>query len=161
MRNGYLNRQLQLLRHLIARTNTATQEISMQEHWAKYLCVVAAGFVETGLQTIYSDFSERRTPRQVARYVSRRLGNVTNPNAQRFIQVAGDFSGEWRRELEEYLNSDDALRKHALDSLMANRNQISHGKTSGVTVSRVTDYLDRCVEVLEFIEDQCDGIPRR
>ena len=51
-------------------------------------------------------------------------------------------------------------RKDALDSIMNNRNQISHGGTVGISVHGVRDYLDRCVEVLEFIEDQCAGKSR-
>ena len=82
---------------------------------------------------------------------------MTNPHAQRFIEVTGSFSGEWRKELEEYLDSDNALRRLALNSLMANRNQISHGKNSNISVHGVRDHLDRCVEVLEFIEEQCEG----
>ena len=63
--------------------------------------------------------------------------------------------------MEEYLNEDVPYRRDALDSIMNNRNQISHGGTVRITVHRVKDYLERCIEVLEFIEDQCDGISRR
>ena len=157
MRNHKLTVQLFRLRQLIDKTGNATQDIELQGHWARYLCVVAAGFLETGLQTIYSDFADRSASVPVARYASGRLSRVSNPNAQRFVDVAGAFSSRWRDELEDYLNADAPSRKDALDSIMNNRNQISHGGTVGITVHRVRDYLDRSVEVLEFIEDQCDG----
>ncbi len=157
MRNSELSLQLLRLRQLIDRTGVAAQDIELQGHWGRYLCVVAAGFLESGLQVIYADFAERSASEDVARFVSERLARVSNPNAQRFLDVAGSFSPRWREELEEYLNSDAASRKEALDSVMNNRNQIAHGGTVGITVHRVRDYLDRCVEVLEFIEDQCDG----
>lgn len=157
MRNPPLNLQLRRLKQLIDRTDMATADIELQGHWGKYLCVVAAGFVENGLQTIYSGFAREAASSQVALYVSSRLGRVTNPNAERFAQVAGSFSANWREELEEYLESENGSRKNALDSLMANRNKIAHGENSGISVARVRDFLDRCVEVLEFIEDQCDG----
>ena len=121
------------------------------------MCVVAAGFVENGLQTIYSEYAVNSASGPVARYVNSRLETIYNPNAQRFIDVAGSFNSTWREELEEYLQSDNGSRKEALDSIMKNRNQIAHGKDVGITVHRVRDYIGRCVEVLEFIEDQCDG----
>jgi hypothetical protein len=160
VRNPALARQLSRLRQLIDRTGLATQEVELQGHWGKYLCVVAAGFLENGLQIIYSDFAARSASVHVARYVSERLAGVSNPNAQRFIDVAGAFNPGWREELEEYLNADAPSRKDALDSIMNNRNQISHGGNVGISVHRVRDYLNRCVEVLEFIEDQCDGRDR-
>ena len=63
------------------------------------------------------------------------------------------FNPHWGQELANYLNADASSRKDALDSIMNNRNQISHGGTVGITVDRVRDYLGRCVQVLEFIED--------
>ena len=158
MRNRELARQLSRLRHLINQTEVATQDIELQGHWGQYLCIIAAGFVENGLQAIYSGFSAQSASDHVARYVHGRLARVTNPNAQRFIEVAGAFNPRWGNELEEYLNADAPSRRDALDSIMNNRNQISHGGVVGITVHRVRDYLDRCVQVLEFIEDQCEAI---
>ena len=62
--------------------------------------------------------------------------------------------------MEEYLDEDAPYRRDAIDSIMNNRNQISHGGSVRITVHRVRDYLERCVEVLEFTEDQCDGVNR-
>ncbi len=47
--------------------------------------------------------------------------------------------------------------KEAIDSIMANRHRIAHGRDSGITVARVREYLDKSVEVVEFIEAQCQG----
>jgi hypothetical protein len=51
----------------------------------------------------------------------------------------------------------DQGRKEAIDSIMANRHAIAHGRDSGITVVRVVSYLDKCVEIIEFIEAQCKG----
>lgn len=157
MRNRDLIRELNRLRALINQTGLATEDIELQGHWGRYLCVVAAGFVENGLQTIYSEYAVNSASGPVARFVNSRLETVYNPNAQRFIDLAGSFNATWREELEEYFQRDDGSRKEALDSIMNNRNQIAHGKSVGITVHRVREYIERCVEVLEFVEDQCDG----
>jgi hypothetical protein len=46
-------------------------------------------------------------------------------------------------------------RKDAIDSIMANRHQIAHGKDVGITVARVKEYLEKVVEIVDFIEVQC------
>ena len=153
MRNPELIGQLDRLQQLINRTQIATENIELQGHWGRYLCVVAAGFLENGLQTIYSRFAQNSASEHVARYFSGSLRRVSNPKAQHFIEVAGSFNPHWGQELANYLNADASSRKDALDSIMNNRNQISHGGTVGITVDRVRDYLGRCVQVLEFIED--------
>ena len=158
MRNRELNRELNRLRDLIRSTDLATENIELQGHWGRYLCIVVAGFVENGLQTIYAEYATNSANRPVAQYVSRRLESVYNPNAQRFIEVAGSFNATWREELEEYLRDDDGSRKEALDSIMNNRNQIAHGKSTGISVHMVREYFNRCVDVLEFIEGQCRGV---
>ena len=159
MRNPALSLRLRHVRELIDRTGAATQDVELQGHWGQYLCIVVAGFVETGLQTLYSGFAERSASEHVARYVRGRLERVTNPNARRFVEVARSFSPRWGDQLEEYLDLDTyrGSRKNALDSIMNNRNQIAHGGSVGITVHYVRNYLDLSVEVLEFIEDQCDG----
>lgn len=157
MQNRELNRQLQRLRSLLARTSLATEDIELQGHWGRYVCVVAAGFVENGLRAVFSDFASSASSPKVARYVSERLDGVTNPKAQRFVDVARAFSPEWEAELDSFLNMDAEVRKNAIDSIMANRNQIAHGRTVGITVAQVSRHLDRCVEVLAFIERQCAG----
>jgi hypothetical protein len=54
--------------------------------------------------------------------------------------------------LEKFIEQEG--RKEAIDAIMANRHQIAHGQNSGITVSRVSDYLNKAEEVLEFIEKQ-------
>lgn len=157
MRNPKLSLQLQKITQLLRRTDSATSDFDLQGHWGRYTCILVAGFLENSLQIIYSDFASQSSSEQVARYVSARLRGVRNPNAARFAQVAGQFNPGWQEELEEFLSGDGEIRKNAIDSIMSVRNQIAHGGTTGITVQRVREYLERSVEVIEFIEDQCLG----
>jgi hypothetical protein len=78
---------------------------------------------------------------------------MQNPNAQRFVETARAFRPSWANALEQFLAEEG--RKEAIDSVMANRHLIAHGRDSGITVARVNEYLEKCVEVIEFIEVQC------
>ncbi len=158
MRNQSLHSELQRIRSLIDRTSVATtQDIGLHIHWGQYLCVLAAGFLENSLETIYSDFARCSSSPQAARFVSERLKEVYNPNVARFVQTAGEFDLEWQAQLNDFLDADPDRRKGGINSIMSNRHKIAHGESVNVSPARVKDYLNRAVEVLEFIENQCNG----
>ena len=157
MHNRKLNQQLTRLQQLVNRTQVATEDIELQGHWGRYLCVMVAGLLEDGLQTIYSEFASKSSNPHVARYVGGTLNRVTNPKAGRFLEIAGAFNADWQQELDQFLRSDSGVRRDAIDSIMNNRNQIVHGGSAQITVARVKEYLERSVEVLTFIEEQCSG----
>lgn len=149
-----LNRQLQRIRHLFDKAgNAGLEDIELLSHWAKYLCVMIAGFLENALEEILSDFAIRTASPRVAKFVGSRMANVQNPNAQRFLEIVGAFDDAWRTNLETFLAENG--RKDAIDSIMANRHLIVHGGDSGITLARVKEYLQRCVEVIDFLEFQC------
>ena len=50
---------------------------------------------------------------------------------------------------------EDNGRKDAIDSIMSNRHLIAHGKDSTISLVRVSEYLKKSVEVVEFLEHQC------
>ena len=156
MKNTEIARQVAAVRQLIQKTSTAANgELELQAHWAKYLCVLVSGVLENALVELYQDFSSRAASEPVANFAGSRLAKIQNPNADRFLQTARSFKISWGDELESFLESDG--RKDAIDSVMNNRHQIAHGKSSGITVARVRSYLDKAEEVLDFIEKQTNS----
>lgn len=156
MINVELNRQLRQLRELISKTSAASSSnLELQAHWARYLCVLVAGLFENAVQSLYGDFVSGAASEPVARFAVSSLGRITNPKAGRFVEIARSFKESWASALESFLRENG--RGDAIDSIMANRHQIVHGGYSGITVARVADYLQKGLEVLEFIENQCIG----
>ncbi len=158
MRNRDLTRQLQALASLLSRTKDACSgDIEMQSHWAKYLCVLYAGFLENALTAVYSEFCRQGTNDRVARFTARSLERISNPKTAKFLDVTGDFEKEWRESLEAFVAEEG--RREAIDSIMANRHQIAHGRRSDISLARVVEYFAKAVRVVEFVEDQCDSAP--
>lgn len=157
MHNTKVNKRLLELRQLIKHAGDATDDISLQEHWARYLCVVTAGFLEYSIQAIYFDFAKNSSGRQFANFVENQLRRIGNPNTDRFLQTAGAFNPEWRKELELFFQEGKDGEKEAINSMISMRNNIAHGGSADITTERVRDYLERSVKVLEFIEQQCDN----
>jgi hypothetical protein len=155
--NWELTKQHQKLKALAKKAGDAgLDDFELLAHWAKYLCVLVAGFLENSLAEVYSEFVTDSSSPAVARFATTMLGNIQNPKAQRFLEITGAFDDAWRVELERFLAANG--RKEALDSVMANRHQIAHGENSGITLVRVNQYLEKCVEVIDFLESQCKGL---
>jgi hypothetical protein len=152
MKNAEIYRQIQSLEALIKKAAASTKEAELLSHWARYLCVRTAGLLENGITEIYSEYVARTAARPVANYATSRLDTIQNPKAEKFIQVARSFDLHWAVALEKYLDEDG--RKDAIDSVMAIRNQIAHGKDVGITIVRIREYLEKSKEVLEFLEMQ-------
>jgi hypothetical protein len=154
MINSDLSRQLHSIEALFKRTeNACGDDIELRSHWARYLCVVCAGFMENALVGIYSEVCRRTASEQVANFAARALQRISNPKTSRFVEVAGQFRAEWKAELEAFVKSEG--RKEAIDSIMANRHLIAHGRPCEITLVRLRDYFLKSVQVLEFIGKQC------
>ena len=153
MRNAKLDRQIVAIRLLIKKSSIATAaDLELQAHWSRYACVLAAGLLENAVVDLYSDFVGRKAQKPVADFAGVQIAKIQNPKAARFIEVARSFKSSWADDLEKFVEQDG--RKEAIDAIMANRHQIAHGKDSSITVARVSMYLDKAEEVLDFIEKQ-------
>jgi hypothetical protein len=154
MRQPELERQRALLRSLIRRVGHAADlhDIEMQAHWAKYLCILVAGFVENSLRLTFGRYVKQSSQPRVARYFESRLNRLQNPKAKNVVELVASFDPLWAKNLETFLSGNN--RKDAIDSILNNRHLIAHGQNSGITVASVDQYLNRIVEVVEFLEQE-------
>ena len=90
----------------------------------------------------------------MSRFTLKHLERIQNPKSKRFVDVAYQFKKAWGQDLEQYFANNPA-HKQAIDSLMTNRHLVAHGKQTSISVHRVREYLQKSVEVIEYIESQC------
>lgn len=156
MQNQEITRQIQQLQSLFSSTAIACGgDIEMQAHWARYLCILCAGFLENSLKEVYATFVSNAASPPVARFTISTLNKVQNPKTTKFIDTARSFKSQWGDDLEIFVNQDG--RREAINSIMNNRHQIAHGKVVDITIARIKDYFGKSIQVIEFIEDQCDS----
>jgi len=158
MENVDLKRQYNKLLKLIDDTKLSTDgDLELQGHWGKYLCVLASGFLENAICAVYIDFVSGAAAPHVRQYALKNLEKIQNPKAKRFVDVAYQFKKEWGDNLALYFKKYPE-HKDAIDSIINNRHQVAHGKTTNnISVHRVRDYLEKSVKVVEFIEGQCQN----
>lgn len=154
MRNQELSRQIRKLNALIAQTQQASSgDIEIQSHWAKYICILSAGFLENALIELYVEYAAGAASEAVAAYVRSSVSKVQNPKTQKYVEIASTFKKEWGEELLDSANKEG--RKEAVDSIMSNRHKIAHGKSSDISMARVKEYLRKSIKFIEFVEEQC------
>jgi len=155
MKSVELNRQIQYIKGLIKSTTESTNSnLELQGHWGKYLCVLAAGFLENAISEIYIELAKKSSSPHVASFTQKTLLKINNPKSEKFVATAYAFKKEWGQELNKYFE-DNPKTRDAINSIMANRHLIAHGKTATISVTRLKEYLDGSIDALEFIEKQC------
>ena len=138
---------------LFSRVNEFSEDIELQSHWAKYLCVRVSGFIETSIRSILSEYAREKSDPFVANYVESRLGSFQSPNMERILQLLGAFNSTWQDELKSLTEGEP---KDAIDGIKANRDLIAHGENVGITYTTISRYYENALKVVELIEDQCN-----
>ena len=155
MQNRQVLERLQEI-NLLFNMNIVSDDLAA--HWGRYLCITVAGFLETALQEIYESYADETAGGNLARYVGYQISyTIGTPNTEGIIRTAQAFSVAWGDELRSFLRDDD--RQAAINTIMSQRNAIAHGRPSTISPVQLREYLNKCVAVLEFVENQCLAQP--
>ncbi len=125
-------------------------DLEFQAHWSRYICILIAGYLEVSIQVIYSEYARTKAHPNVFSFVDRKMGELLNPNMQRICEVARSFSPEWGLALEK-----DVEMRDSINSIIANRHQIAHGRSSDVTIGRLQPWYKDAVRLINTIKAQC------
>ncbi len=129
------------------------EDIELQDHWARYLCILVSGFLETSISIIYTEYAQKCANSNIASYVEKQLKGFQNPNMTKILALAGSFNADWRKELEK---TTESQIKDSIDSVVRIRNGIAHGQIMGVRYVSIRDHYQDAVKVVELIEKQCN-----
>jgi len=117
---------------------------------ARYICVLASGYLEVSCRDIFGTFAERQASPAVLRFVSQQLKKYSNLNTEKFLQLAESFVPECRQRIESDRNFEEL--KDAVDSIVSNRNNIAHGRDTGISLSVVKRYYEKAKRFLELLK---------
>jgi hypothetical protein len=145
-------RYRQTLDHVFKKVSSVSEDMELQAHWARYLCVLVSGYLEVSIRAAYRQYTKKKAAPFVANFVEGCLERFQNPNMTKIVQLTGAFNSEWAERLR---SATDGERKDAVDSVVANRHLIAHGKSVGITYSRIKQYYLCVKSVVTLIEDMC------
>ncbi|WP_313562635.1 HEPN domain-containing protein [Diaphorobacter nitroreducens] len=121
-------------------------------HWGRYACIACTGYIEVALRLVIQTHVHQKATPEIHAYVVRDLEGVQNPKAERFVAVLRCFSDRWASEMESFFAANQQV-KDAIDSLMANRHLIAHGRPCSISLGRVTEYLEQAEKAIDFVNN--------
>lgn len=149
-RQAYRNR----LDSLIGQIPNLTDASGLQSHLVKFACVLVCGYIEVSLRDILQEYTHTRASENIRQFVNKQLGRSRNPNMEGIVQLVGAFSQDWAEDMR--IKTQGRLKDH-VDSLVANRNQIAHGESVGLSYVQLEGYYRSALAVIELVEKQCEA----
>jgi len=128
------------------------EDAELLSDFARYLCVLVAGFLEQSVIELTLEHVRNHSTASVQGYAENRLRQFTTANVQRITDLMGTFDAAWRTDLDSYLVDE---RKAAVDSVVALRHNIAHGRYVGVTMATIKDYYQLVKHVINHIAELC------
>ena len=153
MRNSQVRREQQRLDNLFVKITAFSDDIELQSHWARYLCICVSGFLENSVRMIYSQYAKNKSTPQIANFVESQLDEFQNPKMEKILRLTGLFSREWESNLRK---DTEGELKDSVDSIVSNRNNIAHGQDVAITYVRIKIYYQNALKVVDLIENQCN-----
>ena len=153
MKNQEAFRYKQQLDTLFGKIADVGDDLEMQSHWSKYLCIRVSGFLEVSIRSIYTEYCKNKSAPFVANYIEKKLSNFQNPTMQKISDLARAFNPQWADELDRFAEGEI---KDSIVSIVAIRNKIAHGDNVGITFTRIKKYYENTILLIDFLEKQCD-----
>ena len=126
----------------------AVEEDEIKSHLARYLCVLTSGYLEESMKVIIEYYTSSKASPSVTNYIIWSTRNLTNLNTEKIEQFLNTFNNQWKNEFKRLLTDEE---KDAIDSVVANRNNIAHGRNVGVSYIRVRSWYENVKKVVESI----------
>ena len=134
------------------RAKNVGQDTELQSDFARYLCILVSGYIETAIVEIILEHARERNAPTLQRFVERRTKRFANAKTSRIQELLGDFDADWRKELEGFLGDE---QKDAIDSIVNQRNIIAHGGSVEITYRRIEKYYQRAQDVIDQVAELC------
>ena len=131
-----------------SRAPDSSADPELQSDFAKYLCVLVSGYLESALCALLLFYTQQRSSPDVASYVGRQLGPWTNPKSEKIIELFGAFKQDWREDLTNFLVDQ---RKDSVNSLVALRHKIAHGESVATSLSQIKSHYKVANEVVDHV----------
>jgi len=128
---------------------------SLESNWAKYLCVLASGYLEQSIKEILIDYATRSAQPQIVRYIDKSWSNSKNMKWNIIVKVLDQCSVDWGKNMKIWFDADESRKSH-INSLVSWRNDIAHGNdanTTGVTMYSVGEGWKTAKKTIQKVEE--------
>ena len=142
-------RREQKLNSIFALVSGAELSPELSAHYARYLCILVAGYAEQSLKVLISEHARKGSRPTVHRSVELSIGRLWGINQTKLKDVLDSFDVDWFGSLAEA----DERGLSSLQSVGKLRDNISHGSDGGITLATINQYF---VDIKGLVRCLCD-----
>lgn len=146
---GEVRRLEQVLQRRIDLIYEAKLDAELSANYARYLCVLVAGFAEQSLKILLTEHARTRASPSIHRYVEQNVNRMWGINRTKLRDALDGFDLDWYTSLT--LGMDQEVS--SLQSVGKLRDNISHGSDAGITLRTMEQYS---ADVIKLIRRLCD-----
>lgn len=117
---------------------------------SKFLCVRTSGYIEAALKALVNEFVSGSSPKCVQRFVNDKMRTVTNLKYERILNILSSYDDDWSRRFSELITEE---QRAALNSIVSNRNNISHGENDSVSYELMKGYFEHAKHVVRTLKE--------
>ncbi|MBX7135795.1 MAG: hypothetical protein K1X67_24270 [Fimbriimonadaceae bacterium] len=143
------------LTHIQDSINALGVTSPVSPYLTKYAVIRACGAVEVSFKAIIADFCNKRSKKQVKRYIALKITrSSTNPSHGKIVEMLNQFDENWKLLFKANLGADPS-KPHLLDSLQSlvdARNEFAHGGSPTLSINDVIKHFDHARKVLEHVD---------
>ena len=122
-----------------------------ESYFARFLVVYIAGVYEEIIEIIINEWATKFSSTTISDFFEKYLDRMfRNPNIDNVKKILGNINPTWAARLESILTQEE---KDALNSIVTNKNYLSHGQTCLVTLMEVEQYYFKSKPVLQKIDN--------
>ena len=127
-----------------------------QSEWSKYLCILVSGYIEESLRVLLEQYSKNHSSSHIQNFVSKEIKSITNCKTSKIESILSQFSPAWKDYFIDQMSSKSAKSdeiKNSINSIIANRHQIAHGKNVNLSYSSVSNYYKNVKKAVDILEN--------
>ena len=128
-----------------------TTDDELQAELARYLCILVSSLIEERCKECASTFAVVRSAPEITRFVRAQMKRFRSPSSGNIRDFFSAFDPVRANGWYEGLADD---QRDALDSIAANRNQLAHGVSVGLSLGMLTSYASRAGEAMRELDRQ-------
>lgn len=122
----------------------------VKAHLTRYLCIRTSGFLEVVTRYLIANLCDGTSPRTVQNYVQNKVKYITNLNYSKMKDLLAEFNTEW---CDEFVKRVSDKQKAALNSVVANRNNIAHGNQDNTSFNDMKEYYTDIKEITILLKE--------
>lgn len=143
------------LTHVQDSINTLGLTSPVAPYLTKYAVIRACGVVEVSFKALIADFCNKRSKKQVKRYIALKITRSSaNPSHNKIVEMLDQFDENWKKTYKSNIGTDPD-KNHLLDSLQSlvdARNEFAHGGNPTLSINDVIKHFDHARKVLEHVD---------